>query len=95
MQKIEVWPRKQMVYTQPRISPREWNAQNSQGSWDTNGSPNLGQMTRPCNNQQQQLKKGTCRIMNFNIPADHRVKLKENEKKDKYYETWNWRWYQL
>ena len=29
-------------------------------------------------------KKRTGRIVNFTVPADHRVKLKENEKKDKY-----------
>ena len=29
-------------------------------------------------------KKRTCKIMNFAVPADHRVKLKESEKKDKY-----------
>ena len=26
----------------------------------------------------------TCRIVDFAVPADHRVKLKETEKKDKY-----------
>ena len=26
----------------------------------------------------------TCRIVNFVVPADHRAKLKESEKKDKY-----------
>ena len=29
-------------------------------------------------------KKGTCRIVDFAVPGDHRVKMKENEKKDKY-----------
>ena len=29
-------------------------------------------------------KKRTCRIADFTVPADQRVKLKENEKKDKY-----------
>ena len=29
-------------------------------------------------------KKRTCKIVNFFIPADHRIKLKECEKKDKY-----------
>ena len=29
-------------------------------------------------------KRRTCRIVNFAVLADHRVKLKENEKKDKY-----------
>ena len=29
-------------------------------------------------------KKRTCQIVDFAVPADHRVKLKESEKKDKY-----------
>ena len=29
-------------------------------------------------------RKITCKIMDFNVLADHRVKLKESEKKDKY-----------
>ena len=36
---------------------------------------------RPCNNQQ---KKRTCKIVDFAVPADHRIKLKECEKKDEY-----------
>ena len=52
------------------------------GLWHTHGSPNLGQKTR-LNNQQQQ-KKGTCKIADFAVVADHRIKLKECEKKDKY-----------
>ena len=69
------------------------------GFWDKNGLPNLGQMTRSSNNQQ---KKRTCKIVDF---VDYRVKLKENEKKDKYldlarelkknYWTWKWHSYQL
>ena len=47
----------------------------------TDGSPNLGQKNWPNNNQQ---KKRTCKIVDFAIPADHRIKLKECEKKDKY-----------
>ena len=43
-------------------------------------------MTRPYNNQQ---KKRICKIVDFALPADHRVKLKEREKKDKYCDlTW-------
>ena len=41
----------------------------------------LGQKTRPNNNQQ---KKRACKIVDFAVPADHRIKLKECEKKDKY-----------
>ena len=51
--------------------------------WRTNGSPNLCQETRPYNNQQ---KKRTCKIVDFAVPADHRIKLKECEKKDKYFD---------
>ena len=29
-------------------------------------------------------KERTCRIVDFSVPADHRIKLKENKKKDKY-----------
>ena len=29
-------------------------------------------------------KKRTCRIVDFAVPADHRIKPKESEKKDKY-----------
>ena len=52
------------------------------GLWHTYGSPNLGQKTRPNNNQQQ--KKRICKIVDFAVPANHRIKLKECEKKDKY-----------
>ena len=30
------------------------------------------------------IKKRTCKIVDFAVPADHRIKLKECEKKDKY-----------
>ena len=52
------------------------------GLWYTNGSPNLAQKTRPYNNQQK--KKKICKIVDFAVPADHRIKLKECEKRDKY-----------
>ena len=58
---------------------------NSFGTWHTNGSPNPGQKTRPyCNQQQQQQHKRICKIVDFAVPADHRIKLNEIEKKDKY-----------
>ena len=54
----------------------------------THGSPNLGQKTRLNNDQQKKKKKKkkkrTCKIVDFADPADHRIKLKECEKKDKY-----------
>ena len=53
------------------------------GLWHRHGSPNLGQKTRPNNNQQKKKKK-IRKIVDFAVPADHRIKLKECEKKDKY-----------
>ena len=35
------------------IRPREWNEQTPQRFWDTNGSANLSQTTRPSDNQQK------------------------------------------
>ena len=56
-------------------------------------SPNLSQTTRPRDHQQ---KERTCRIVDFAVPADYKLKLKENEKRDKYQDfarelkkTWN------
>ena len=74
VQEIEVWPYEQMLYAQPRICPMEF--------WHTHGSPNRGHTTRPFNNQQK--KKRICRILDFAVPAEHRVKLKECEKRDNY-----------
>ena len=53
------------------------------GLLNTNGSPNVGQRTRPYNNQQN---KDNLQIVDFDVPADHRIKLKECEKRDKYLE---------
>ena len=67
--------------------------------WRTHRLPNLGQKTRPYNNQQ---KKRICEIVDFTVPADHRIKLKECEKKDRdlareLKKLWAWKWwlYQL
>ena len=48
--------------------------------WQTNGSPNFGQTTKTF--KQSAKKKRTSKM--FAVPADHGIKLKENEKKDKY-----------
>ena len=86
-----------MIYAQPRICPGKWDAQTPLRFWDTNGSRNLGKMTRPYNNN----KKRTCGIVDFAVPVDHRVKWKESEKKEKYLdlarvlkncETWKGYW---
>ena len=55
--------------------------ENSLGFWDTNGSPNSAR--RP-DLVIVNKRKRTYQVGNFAIPADHRVKLKESKKKDKY-----------
>ena len=67
------------------------------GFWDTNGSPNLGQTTRPSDSQQKEKKKKkkkrTCWIVDFTVTGDHRVK--ESEKRDNYLdlvENWKKLW---
>ena len=71
-----------MVYAQSRICLGICTIQNLSplGFRDTNGSYNLGQTTRPYNNKKERI----CRIVDFAVPADYRVKLKEFEKKEKY-----------
>ena len=73
-----------MVYAQPSTCPRKWHSQTPVGLWYTNGSPNLSPKTRSYNNQQKKKKKKICKIDDFAVPADHRIKLKECEKRDKY-----------
>ena len=79
VQKIEVWPYKQMVYAQPRICPGEWDAQTPLEFWDTNGSPNLAQTTRSSDNQQKRENLQNCRLCCPGWPQS-----KESKKKDKY-----------
>ena len=62
------------------------------GLWYTNGSPNPSQKTRPYNNQKKKKKKRICKIVDIADPADHRINLKEYEKKEKCLELkklWN------
>ena len=68
-----------MVYAQHRIRPGEWDAQISLGFWDTNKSPNVGQTTK-----RKERKNQNCRIVDFAVPADNWIKIKESEKRDKY-----------
>ena len=74
-----------MIYAQPSTCSRKWHSQTAVGFWYTNGSPNFGPKTRSYNNQQKKKKKKKiCNIVNFAVPEDHRIKLKECEKRDKY-----------
>ena len=61
---------------------REYDTQTPMGLCYTNRLLNLGKKTRPYNNQQQ--KKKISKIVDFPVPVDYRIKLKECEKRDKY-----------
>ena len=50
------------------------------GLWQRNGSPNLSQKTRLYDNQTTKKKK-ICKIADFAVPTDNRIKPKECEKK--------------
>ena len=73
VQEIWIWTYEQGVHAQPRIRPRESNAQSSLGIWDKNGSTNLDQGTKPIDSQ---YKKDACRTVDFAVPTDPWVKLK-------------------
>ena len=80
LQEIKVWLCEQMVYTQPSVRPAKWEAQTPLGFRHTNWSPNLDQTTRPYNHQQKKKRKKKRELADFTVPADHSLKLKENEK---------------
>ena len=46
--------------------------------------PDLLKSTKKKKKKRKKKKKQICKIVDFAVPADHRIKLKENEKKDKY-----------
>ena len=55
----------------------------------TNVSLNFGPTIRysesqPKKKQTKKQKKNTCRIVDFAVQEDHKIKLKEREKRDKY-----------
>ena len=57
------------------------------GFLDINRSPNRNQKTRPSVNSQEKKNKQktkTDHLVDFAIPVDHRVKMKESKKRDKY-----------
>ena len=61
----------------------ENDTQTPMGLWYRNGSPNVSQKTRRYNNQKKK-KEEILQIVDFAVLADHRIKLKECEKRDKY-----------
>ena len=73
VQEIEIWPFEQMVYAQPNISPGEWDIHTDHLISDRR--PDLIIINK---------KREVAEIVDFTVLANHKVKLKESEKKDKY-----------
>ena len=64
VQEIEIWSYEQVVYAQFRIRLEEWDAQTPLEFWDTNQSRILGEKTRACDRQQEEVNltnSGLCR----------------------------------
>ena len=66
-----------IVYEQLRIRPEKWDFEIKKEK----GFPNLAKTTKPSESQQKEI---TCRIVDFAVPTDNRIRLKGSEKRDKY-----------
>ena len=64
-----------MVYTQPGIRSRKWDAQNSLWYWDTNGSCNLGQTTSPSDSQKKKKKIADLWTLPFRLTTGESEKM--------------------
>ena len=75
-----------MVYAQPSTCPRKWHPHKL--LWDFEiQTDHLLSARRPdliIINNNKNKKKKTCKIVDFAVPADHRIKLRECEKRDNY-----------
>ena len=86
MQESEIWLYYQMLYTQIRICPGEWDAQHSLVFWDKDHllsarRPDLVMINQNQKQKQKKNPKRTIRIMDFAVRADHSVKTKLNKKR--------------
>ena len=80
-QEISIRPYKQMVYAQPGTCPRN---DSHKLLWDFNiQTDHLIPARRP-NLIVINKRKRICKIVDLAVPVDHRINLKESEKKDKY-----------
>ena len=69
-----------MIYAQTRIHSREWDENNSLELGDTNGSVNPHQNPGTSVN----CKKNDCNSVDYDLPVDQKVEIKESEKIKKY-----------
>ena len=73
VQEIEIWLYEQVVHAQTSIFPGKWDTQSSLGVLDTNGSPNICQMTRLRYSQEKREH------ADYLTPVDYNLKWKESE----------------
>ena len=71
-------------WIQPEIHLGKREAQTSLGFRNTNRSLELSQTNLPNNRQKKKKKKRTCLIAYFAVPAEFRLKFKENKKRNTY-----------
>ena len=75
VQEISIRPYKQTVYAQPGACPRKWDFNIQTDHLIPARRPNLIIINK---------RKRICKLVDFAVPADHIINLKESEKKDKY-----------
>ena len=79
VQEISIRPYQQMVYAQPVLENDSHKL-----LWDFNIQTDHLIPTRRPDLIIINKKTRICKIVNFAVPGDHRINLKESEKKDKY-----------
>ena len=80
MQEIQIWPYEQIYTPAPALENNTHKL-----LWDCHiQTDHLISARRPDLIIKKKKKKRTYKIVNFAVPTDHRIKLKECEKKDEY-----------
>ena len=83
MQEIEIWPYEQMLYAQP-ASILENDKHELHWHFAIQTDLVISARRPGIIIIQKKKKKRTYKIVDFAVPVDHRIKLRECEKKDKY-----------
>ena len=84
VQEIDIWPHWQMVYAQSRIPLGKWNTKKILYSFGMQTDPPV-----PASRLKLMLvnkKKKTCNLVDFAVPLDNRLNMKESKKLDKYFD---------
>ena len=80
-----------MVYAQPSTCSRKWHTHKLLWDFDIQTDhpisarrPDLIIINKKKKKKKRKKEKKICKIVDFAVSADHRIKLKEREKRDKY-----------